>query len=102
MQQFQDLTNELLVEFNKLMSPHALDGNYMAQVVHGAIHSLDRTEAKVSKTALLDRCVNMVSKHVTYHAVQEIEARMKAEKEKQTNPENPATDNVVPFDQEGA
>jgi butyrate kinase len=101
MQQFQDLTNEILTKFNELTSPHGLDGNYMAQVVHGVIHGLDRTTAVVSKSDLLDRSVNMVSKHVTYHAIQEIEARMKAEKAaSQTALENPPTDNVVPFDQE--
>lgn len=97
MQQFQDLTNELLTTFNYIMAPQALDGNYMAQIVHGVIHSIDRKQAIVKKSELLDGCINMVSKHVTFHAVQEIEARLKAEK---TQTESPPTDNVIPLDQE--
>jgi hypothetical protein len=103
LQQFQDLTNEILTEFNKLTAPSGLDGNYMAQVLHGVIHGLERTKGDVSKEVLLDSCINMVSKHITYHAIQEIEARMKAERAAaQTPTETPPTDNVVPFDQEGA
>jgi hypothetical protein len=72
----------------------------MAQIVHGAVHQLDRKTAIVSKTELLDACINMVSKHTTFHAVQAIEAEMKAKKdlEQQSSP----TDNVVSIEQDGA
>lgn len=70
LQQFQDLTNEILIEFNKLIAPSALDGNYFADVLNGVIHSLDRKTARVSKQDLFDGCVNLVSKHVSYHAIE--------------------------------
>ena len=78
-QQFQDLTNEILMKFNALIAPQALDANYFAQVVHGVIHAIDRKVAIVSKAALLEGCVNMVSKHVTYHAVEALQAAMAAQ-----------------------
>ena len=102
LQQFQDLTNELLNQFNTLLAPQFLDGNYMAQVVHSVIHSLDRKTAIVKKSELLDGCINMVSKHVTYRAIQEIEAQLKAKKAAEGQPGEPSADNVVDLGQEPA
>jgi hypothetical protein len=97
LEQFETLVNEIQGEFNKHMAPNSLDGEYMALVVHGAIHALDRTIAVVSKTDLLNRCINSVSKNLTFRAAQGIEAKMKAG---QTPTEEPPTDNVVPIGQE--
>lgn len=77
MQQFEDMTNELLVEINKLCDPHFLDANYVAQVLMSAIHAYDHKVGWVSKSELFDSCVNRISCHVTYHAVQEIQAKVK-------------------------
>lgn len=79
LQKFQDLTNEVLTEFNKIIAPNALDANYFAQVLHGVIHAIDRKVGVVSKQELLNACVNMVSKHVTFHAIQALEQYMQAE-----------------------
>ena len=76
MQQFEDLTNEMLVEINKRCAPHALDANYVAQILMSAIHALDHKHGRVSKTELFDSCINRISCHVTYHAVQEIQKRL--------------------------
>lgn len=77
MQQFEDLTNEILAEVNALCDPHFLDANYMAQVLMGAIHALDHKHGMVLKSELVESCVNRISCHVTYHAVQEIQAKIK-------------------------
>jgi uncharacterized protein (DUF488 family) len=90
MQQFEDLTNELLVEMNKLVAPENtaitadtaqkfFDANYMAQVLMSAIHAYDHKHGWVNKSELFDSCVNRISCHVTYHAVQEIQAKLKLE-----------------------
>jgi hypothetical protein len=81
LQQFESLTNELLVPFNELTTPQALDGNYFADIVHGAIHQLDRKRGTIKKSELFMSCVNMVSKHITYHAVESIRAALKAKAE---------------------
>jgi hypothetical protein len=89
MKQFEELTNEILKEINKLNSPNFLEGDYMAQVLMSAIHALDHKQGYVKKSDLFASCLNRVSCHVTYHAVQEIQARInvstlqkaKAEKE---------------------
>lgn len=79
MQQFEELTNEILSEINNLCAPHFLDANYVAQVLMGAIHAYDHKVGWVSKSELFDSCVNRISCHVTFHAVQEIQAKIKAE-----------------------
>jgi hypothetical protein len=78
MEQFQDLTNEILVEINKLSKPHFLEADYVAQIVMSAIHAMDHKIGYVKKQELLASCINRISCHVTYHAVQEIQARIKA------------------------
>lgn len=80
MQQFQDLTNEILVEINKLTAPHALEADYFAQVLMSALHSTKGDVGFISKYALYEACIHRVSSHLTYDAVQAIQARLKAEK----------------------
>lgn len=77
MKAFEDLTNEILVEVNKLCDPHFLDANYMAQVLMGAIHAYDHKIGMATLEELFESCVNRISCHVTYHAVQEIQNKLK-------------------------
>lgn len=78
MQQFETLTNEILTEINKVCAPHFLDSDYAGQILMSAIHALDHKHGRVSKLALFEGCINRISCHVTFHAVQEIQTRMKA------------------------
>jgi hypothetical protein len=78
MDQFQALTNEILVEINKLCAPHFLDSDYVAQIVMSAIHAMDHKIGYIKKADLLAGCINRISCHVTYHAVQAIQERIKA------------------------
>lgn len=82
MKQFEDLTNEVLLAINQVTAPHNLDADYTAQILMSAIHALDHKHGLVSKKDLFESCINRISCHVTYHAVQEIQARMKAKQEK--------------------
>lgn len=84
MQQFEDLTNEILIKLNTLFpadpdpdAPKALDAEYAAQVLMSAIHALDHKHGIVKKSDLFESCVNRVSCHVTYHAIQEIQRKLK-------------------------
>ena len=77
MQQFQDLTNEILLELNKLPAPHMLDADYVAQVLMSAIHSVKGEIGFISKYAMFESCVHRISCHLTYDAVQEIQKRIK-------------------------
>lgn len=90
MKQFEELTNEILISVNQVTAPNALDGDYMAQILMSAIHAYDHKHGLVSKKELFESCINRISCHVTYHAVQEIQARMKAKQEeaKANNPES--------------
>lgn len=76
MAQFEALTNEILAEFNKIADPHFLSGDYMAQILMGALHAYDKKIGWVSKSEIFDSCVNRVSSHVTFHAVEEIRKRL--------------------------
>lgn len=77
MQQFEDLTNDLLAHINEAMAPNAADGEYVAQILMGVIHSGDRKSGKVRKEELFEGCINTISRHVTYHACEEIQKRIK-------------------------
>ena len=85
MQQFESLTNEMLVELNKLVAEENQDGtknfdaNYVAQILMSAIHAYDHKHGWINKSDLFDSCVNRISCHVTYHVVQEIQAKLKQE-----------------------
>ena len=78
MKQFEDLTNEILGAVNNVVSPHFLTGDYLAQVLMGAIHALDHKYGLVKKSDLFNSCINRISCHVTYHAVEEIQKKLKA------------------------
>lgn len=89
MQQFEDLTNEILIEVNKITAPNALDADYMAQILMSAIHAYDHKDGIVLKTHLLESCINRISCHVTYHAVEEIKNRLQ---NKEGTLQSPSTD----------
>lgn len=78
MQQFQDLTNEVLVAINKVTAPHSLDAEYAAQILMSALHAYDHKFGVVKKSELFESCINRISCHVTYHAVQQIQEKLKA------------------------
>jgi len=102
MDQFQDLTNEILTEINKVCSPHALDGDYCAQILMSAIHAYDHKVGRVSKIELFSSCINRISCHVTYHSVQEIQKRLKVAQEIGCGSAEEPTSNVVSIEQENA
>lgn len=79
MQQFEDLTNEILTAVNKHTQPSNLDADYMAQILMSAIHSFPHTNGFVKKTDLFENCMNRISCHITYHAVEQIQNRLKAQ-----------------------
>jgi len=81
MEQFQELTNEMLVRMNVLNAPHFFDADYIAQILMSSIHSLPKTKAKLTeevKEEIFENMVNRVSQHVTWAAVEEIQKRLKA------------------------
>lgn len=77
MQQFEDLTNEITGAANVLAAPHFLDSKYVAQVLMSAIHAMPHTKGLVKKSELLESVINRVSCHLTYDAVQDIQAKLK-------------------------
>lgn len=78
MKQFEELTNEILTAINMLSNPHFLEADYMAQVLMSAIHAMDHKYGTVRKSDLFESCLNRISCHVTYHAVEEIQKKIKA------------------------
>lgn len=96
MEQFESLTNEMLVEINKLCDPHFLNGDSMAGTVMSAIHAMDHKIGVINKIELFDACVNRLSNHITYYAVEAIKARLQkeADNKKALGEEAPLT--IVP------
>lgn len=83
--QFEGLTNELLVEFNKLADPQALDAEFFAEVLMGALHSVERGTSWISKSKVFDSCVNKISNRLTFKIVEEMHKRkLEQEEQKQT------------------
>lgn len=81
MQQFQDLTNEIMTEMNVVAAPNFTKGDYVAQLVMSTLHALDHKNGRTKKSEIFLSCVNRMSCHVTYAAVQEIQRRLKEETE---------------------
>jgi hypothetical protein len=109
MQHFEDLTNDILIHVNEHMAPHALDAEYLAQVLMSAIHAIDHKTGRVRKEDLFEACINRVSCHVTYAAVQAIQERIKAKakaegQEPATTPLEPRTPetDILPDEAVGA
>jgi len=97
MQQFETLTNEILTEVNKVTDPHSLSGDYLAQILMSALHAIDHKQGVVKKSDLFLSCINRISNHITYHAVEEIQRRMKQTDEPlPDNPEEKKTLTAVP------
>lgn len=100
MKQFEDLTNEILQALNMLSDPHFLEADYLAQVLMSAIHAMDHKIGTTKKSDLFESCVNRISCHVTYHAVEEIQKRIKAQAaatgEELKTIETPMTDTPAP------
>lgn len=97
MGQFQELTNELLVPINELCRPNFLSGDYFAQILMSAIHAYKHETGIVYKSELFESCVNRISCHVTFHAVEEIRKRLNPEKAADPEANNPETDNPAPI-----
>lgn len=79
MDQWECLVNDMTERVNKVTAPHCLDANYVAQVLMGAIHAYDHKTGLVSKTDLFESCVNRISCHVTFAAVEALQTKLKQE-----------------------
>lgn len=79
MLQFESLTNEILSAVNIIVAPNFLTGDYLAQILMSALHAIDHKQGIVKKSELFLSCVNRIGCHVTFHAVEEIKRRLKAE-----------------------
>jgi hypothetical protein len=108
MQQFQALTNELLVPLNEVAQLHCTEdskgfnGDYMAQIVMSAIHAYKHEVGILYKSELFESCINRISCHVTFHAVEEIRKRLNPEKAADPELTNPETDNPAPIQGESS
>ena len=85
MQAFEDLTNEILNAINAVTAPHALDADYAAQILMSAIHAYDHKQGIVLKSELFNSCINRISCHVSFHAVEQIQAKLRAEQAQNGN-----------------
>lgn len=92
MLQFEELTNEILTAVNTVTNPHFLTGDYLAQILMSALHALDHKHGVVKKSEIFLSCINRIGCHVTFHAVEEIQKKLKVENQK----ENPQPLEVVP------
>lgn len=97
MDQFQELTNELLVPLNEIARPNFLSGDYFAQILMSAIHAYKHEVGIVYKSELFESCVNRISCHVTFHAVEEIRKRLDPAKAADPELNSPETDNPAPI-----
>lgn len=97
MGQFEALTNELLTPINELCRPNFLSGDYFAQILMSAIHAYKHEIGIVFKSELFESCINRISCHVTFHAVEEIRKRLDPTKAQDPELNNPEIDNPEPI-----
>lgn len=100
MQQFEELTNEILAAVNEVCDPHFLNADYMAQILMSAIHALDHKQGLIEKSALFEGCINRISCHVTYHASEEIRKRLSPEAKPQEGTTDVGNGNAIPDEDE--
>lgn len=70
--QFEDLTNDILKEFNNLITPTHFDAEVMASIIMSSIHSLPKNKAYIKKSDLFEMCVCRVSMKMTYDIIDAI------------------------------
>lgn len=70
--QFEDLTNDILKEFNNLIAPTHFDAEVMASIIMSSIHSLPKNKAYIKKSDLFEMCVCRVSMKMTYDIIDAI------------------------------
>lgn len=93
-QQFEDLSNELLAEVNKLTAPQFIDANYFATILTNVIHSPEQKKGKTTKLSLFEGCVALISRQLTYGISEDL--RLKAEtKNTEGEKQEPGTDTVL-------
>ena len=103
MAQFEALTNELLVPLNEVAQLHCTEGNkgyngeYLAQIVMSAIHTYKHEVGIIYKSELFESCINRISCHVTFHAVEQIKERLNPQKAADPELNNPEIDNPEPI-----
>jgi hypothetical protein len=78
-EQWEDLTNEMLAAFNVVASPKFIQGDYMALMLEGVLHGLDRGKGIVSKQDIFERCIHFASMHVSNSIGTAIRLKMKEE-----------------------
>lgn len=78
-QQFEALTNEMLVHINEMTAPMAVDGRIMAGVIMSVIHGLDKKTVIITKQDLFNRTLNYLSNQMSYQAVEAIKQQMAAQ-----------------------
>lgn len=100
MGKFEELTNEILTPINELCRPNFLSGDYFAQILMSAIHAYPHKQGIVYKSELFESCVNRISCHVTFHAVEEIKKRLNPEKAANPDMNSLETDNPQPLERE--
>lgn len=102
LEQWTDLVNEFLGEFNKIAAPKFLVAGAMEELLMQAIHHLDHDKGIVSKAALFEGCINRLSCHMTYESVRASQAAAKAAAEPQGATTDPEASNLAELPDEPA
>jgi hypothetical protein len=86
--QFQDLVNQFLLHFNEDVMDEglALEADFMAQILIGEIHSIEKGQGKVYLEKLFEGCVGRISKQLTYNIGVDLQARLKKAEGNTTEP----------------
>ena len=77
--QFEKLTNEMLVALNKITAPHFLDANNVANLLMSVIHAMDHKTGVANKLDLFDSMVNRISCQLTYAIVEGMRQKLASE-----------------------
>jgi len=93
-EQFEKLTNELLVTMNQLGHPQAYGPDFFAEVVMREVHSGERKCGTAFMPEFFSGCVRQISCRLTHHIVEQNRAKLAAQAEAAKVAE---ADNVTPI-----
>lgn len=77
-EQYESLTNEFIVELNKLVDPLKMEADFVAAILANVIHSPEQKKGLTTKVSLFDGCVDMISRRLSFNISEAIRRKTEA------------------------
>ena len=78
-EQYEDLTNEFIVELDKLAYPKKFEAEFVGAILANALHSADLKGGFQSKSKIFDVVVDLIAKRLSYGISEGIRLKLEAQ-----------------------